>query len=54
MVDGKKMSKSANNFYTLNDLEEKYSPHPNPLPGGEGIKVSRDVLHRAIRLSFIN
>jgi hypothetical protein len=43
-VDGKKMSKSLGNFYTLHDLEEKFSPHPNPnqsphpnpLPKGEG------------------
>jgi len=42
MVDGKKMSKSANNFYRILDLEEKYS-HIKP-----------SVLYRAIRLSFIN
>lgn len=52
LVDGKKMSKSAWNFYTLRDLEEKFSPHPNPLPKVEGI--SRSVLYRAIRLSFMN
>ncbi|NDK09525.1 cysteine--tRNA ligase [Candidatus Gracilibacteria bacterium] len=40
MVDGKKMSKSLGNFYTLRDLEEKY---PNE---------SR--LYRAFRLSCIN
>ena len=42
MVDGKKMSKSANNFYTLRDLEEKFS------------SVNKSVLYRAIRLGFIN
>ncbi|PZM81981.1 hypothetical protein DLH72_04755, partial [Candidatus Gracilibacteria bacterium] len=41
-VDGKKMSKSANNFYTLKDLEEKYS------------EISKSVLFRAIRLSYIS
>ena len=40
LVDGKKMSKSAWNFYTLRDLEEKF-------PGERR-------LYRAIRLSFIN
>lgn len=40
MVDGKKMSKSLWNFYTLRDIEEKY---PNE---------SR--LYRAIRMWFIN
>ena len=42
MVDGKKMSKSANNFYTLNDLEEKYKD------------TNSSLLYRAIRLSFMN
>ena len=42
MVDGKKMAKSANNFYRIIDLEEKYS-HIKP-----------SVLYRAIRLSFMN
>ncbi len=41
-VDGKKMAKSANNFYTLKDLEEKFS------------HISKSVLYRAIRLSFMN
>ncbi len=41
-VDGKKMSKSAWNFYTLKDLEEKFSD------------VNTWILYRAIRLSFIN
>lgn len=41
-VDGKKMSKSANNFYTLDDLEKKYS------------HVKNTDLFRAIRLSFMN
>lgn len=40
-VDGKKMSKSLNNFYTLDDLEKKYKD------------VTVNVLHRAIRLTFI-
>ena len=54
-VNGKKMSKSLWNFYTLIDLEEKFSPHPNPLPKGEGINtVSRSVLYRWIRLNLIN
>ncbi|MDD2907478.1 MAG: cysteine--tRNA ligase [Candidatus Gracilibacteria bacterium] len=42
MVDGKKMAKSANNFYRIKDLEEKYSD------------VKPSVLYRAIRLSFMN
>lgn len=42
MVDGKKMAKSANNFYRLKDLEEKYSD------------IKPSVLYRAIRLSFMN
>ena len=42
MVDWKKMSKSLNNFYTLRDLEEKFSSIP------------KSVLYRAIRLNFIN
>lgn len=42
MVDGKKMAKSANNFYRIIDLEEKYS------------EIKPSVLHRAIRLSFMN
>jgi len=41
MVDGKKMSKSLWNFYTLEDLEEKFSSE------------NKSVLYRAIRLSFI-
>lgn len=41
-VDGKKMSKSANNFYKLKDLEEKYSD------------VEETTLYRAIRLGFVN
>lgn len=40
-VDGKKMSKSLNNFYTLAYLEEKY------------FDISKDILYRAIRLSFM-
>lgn len=40
MVDGKKMSKSLWNFYTLRDLEEKYPSEPRFL--------------RAIRMWFIN
>jgi len=42
MVDWKKMAKSANNFYTLNDLEEKYA------------NTSKSVLYRAIRLTYIS
>jgi len=41
-VDGKKMSKSANNFYTLKDIESKYK------------NIKNSVLYRAIRLSFMN
>lgn len=41
-VDGKKMSKSAGNFYTLDDLEKKYSD------------VKPSDLFRAVRLSFLN
>lgn len=40
MVDGKKMSKSLWNFYTLRDIEAKYKDDPR--------------LYRAIRLGFIN
>ncbi len=43
MVDWKKMSKSLWNFYTLKDLEEKYSE-----------KIENQVLYRAFRLWFIN
>ncbi len=42
MVDGKKMSKSLWNFYTLRDLEEKFS------------NIPKDILYSAIRLNFIN
>lgn len=42
LVDGKKMSKSLGNFYTLNDLENKFKD------------TNRSVLYRAIRLSFIS
>lgn len=41
-VDGKKMAKSANNFYTIADLEKKYS------------NIEQELLFRAIRLSFMN
>lgn len=41
-VDNKKMSKSANNFYTIRNLEEKFS------------NISKSILYRAIRLSFMN
>ncbi len=40
MVDGKKMSKSLGNFYTLRDIEEKYPKEKN--------------LYRAVRFGFIN
>ena len=42
MVDGKKMSKSLGNFYTLRDLEEKFTDIP------------KDILYSAIRLNFMN
>jgi cysteinyl-tRNA synthetase len=42
MVDNKKMSKSLGNFYTLKDLEEKFS------------KINKSLLYRSIRLSFMN
>ncbi len=42
MVNSKKMSKSLWNFYTLRDLEEKFK------------EEKKDILYRAIRLSFIN
>lgn len=42
LVEWKKMSKSAWNFYTLRDLEEKFSDIP------------KSILYRAIRLSFMN
>jgi len=41
MVDGKKMSKSLGNFYTLRDIEEKYKD------------IDQSLLHRAIRLGFM-
>jgi len=41
-VDGKKMSKSLGNFYTLGDLEEKFK------------NIDRSVLYRWIRLNLIN
>ncbi len=41
MVDGKKMSKSLWNFYTLQNLENKFKSE------------NKSVLYRAIRLSFI-
>ena len=40
MVDGKKMSKSLGNFYTLRDIEEKFPDEPR--------------LFRAVRMWFIN
>lgn len=40
MVDGKKMSKSLGNFYTLRDLEEKYG--------------DEKYLYKAVRMGFIN
>ena len=42
LVWGKKMSKSLGNFYTLRDIEEKYS----------GDNQENGVLYRALRLSF--
>jgi len=42
MVDGKKMAKSADNFYTLSDIENKFKD------------TTKSVLYRAIRLGFIN
>ncbi len=42
MVDGKKMAKSLGNFYTLNDIEEKYK------------NTRKEMLFRALRLLFIN
>jgi len=36
------MAKSANNFYTLRDIEKKYE------------NISKSLLYRAIRLSFMN
>jgi len=42
MVDWKKMSKSLGNFYTLRNIEEKFS------------NEDKNILYRAIRLGFIN
>ncbi len=42
MVDSKKMSKSLWNFYTLEDLEKKFS------------NIPKNILYRAVRLAFIN
>lgn len=47
MVEGKKMSKSLGNFYTLEDIE-KFADE------GKIEVKNRDTLYRAIRLSFIN
>jgi cysteinyl-tRNA synthetase len=41
LVDGKKMSKSLGNFYTLRDIEEQFKD------------ISKSLLYRAVRLSFI-
>ncbi len=41
-VDGAKMSKSKNNFYTLWYLEDKYKDYP------------KNLVYRAIRLNFLN
>jgi len=41
MVDGKKMSKSLGNFYTLRDIEKKFSD------------IESGLLMRSIRLSFL-
>lgn len=41
-VDGKKMAKSANNFYRLSDIVEKKS------------EINTEVLYRAMRLSLMN
>ncbi|MCH2189047.1 cysteine--tRNA ligase [Candidatus Gracilibacteria bacterium] len=41
-VDGKKMAKSANNFYTLNDIAEKYT------------HTDSGLLFRAVRLVLMN
>ena len=55
MVNGKKMAKSAHNFYTLRDLEEKYLlPSNSNHDKGRLGRVSKSVLYRTIRLSFIN
>lgn len=42
MVDWKKMSKSAWNFYTMADIEEKYKDE------------DKDILYRALRFLFVN
>ena len=42
MVDWKKMAKSSNNFYTLRDIEEKFTD------------INKSVLYRSIRLWFMN
>ncbi len=59
-VDSKKMAKSANNFYTIKDLEEKYNTSPQPSPQGEGVTsptlgggTKGGVLYRALRLSLM-
>jgi len=46
------MSKSANNFYTIRDLEERFL---NNLEGGSlTSRLNSSILYRAIRLSFMN
>lgn len=54
MVDGKKMSKSADNFYTLEFLEKKYLWSISSADKGRLGWVNSSILYRAIRLSFIN
>ena len=41
-IDGAKMAKSKNNFYTLRDVEKKFS------------SIQKSLLYRAVRLCFMN
>ena len=47
LVSGKKMAKSAGNFYTLHDIEKKYATKTELLSSWP-----HSVLYRALRLSF--
>ncbi len=52
-VDWKKMAKSANNFYTIKDLEEKYLTLNDSESSSELQKVNKSTFYRALRLSLM-
>ena len=49
LVDNKKMAKSANNFYTLQDIVEKYSD--SVIAKDEAIQISEKAEHGLLRAS---